>query len=452
MIMKTFVRKKQYKAKAPEETVAEIKQILESCNIIVGEEKRKFEKPGVASCRIWLSGGDISFGDFGTNGKGMTEMYSLASAYGEMMERLSNFILLGDYCEDAYRKGMTKYITAPDETMLNAADALVQGWPVLSKLLRVDEDFLKEKCKNTDAQACVPYYDLFNDRTVNLPHKTLRMVIGSNGMAAGNTYMEAVTQGLSEIYERAAVLECYRENPEIHLLHPESFRGNKIYEKLERMKSFGYGYRILDLSMGKAYPVVGLLLEKNGRKAFRAGADPCPVTALERCLTEIFQGDEISVNNFFKERCCKVFPGINDEWERMSVNDEEIAYHVDGSGLAPECIFNPSEEFAENFAGTDGESEKTDYEYMVNLTKSLGFGLYIRDWSFLDFPAYQIIVPELSNYDLIYEEGRDVYGWSFEKANFRNDRFTKACADVLNNLFAEYEKNIPVQGKEMIRR
>lgn len=440
--MQTFRRLKKYKAREPEETVAIIRNILAECGITVSEDKRYYEEADVYSCRIWISGGDLEYGDFGTNGKGMTESYSLASAYAEFMERLQNLILFGDYPEDAFNKGLTKYAVAPDEVMMNAGECIEEAGGVLKTLFRMED----VQTSDTGRISCVPYADMINGGQIFLPHKTLRTVIGSNGMCAGNTFKEAVTQGLSEIYERAAVREAYLNEPEIRLLHIESFKDNLIFDKLKKMEASGYGVNILDLSMGRNYPVVGLLLERNGRKAFRAGADPCPVTALERCLSEIYQGERVVVDGFFQSSCCEPFPKATNEWQRYEINDQEIAYHVDGSGKAPNCIFHPSDLFNEDYKGTDAESEASDFEYMIALTKKLGHSLYVRDWSFLGFPAYQCIIPELSNYDLIYEDGAEVYGWSFEKTVFRNDRFTKGLSHILNKMFEKYEKNLPEQG------
>jgi len=473
--MKTFKRLKQYKAKEPYETVSQIRNILAEHDIFLSETSRVNEAADVASCRIWLSDEDLAMGDFGTNGKGMNARYALASAYGEFMERLQNMTIFGDYAENAFRKGLTRFMAAPDEVMLTAREAWEESGDILTKLLRLDDDacaallselssdMLSSGILSSDTppsdmlssgspanyqdsgpsdfsvkMPCLPYRDLFSGRTVLLPHKTLRMVTGSNGMAAGNTYMEALVQGLSEIYERAAVMEAYRDNPRIPQLDPALFAGNAIYDRLERMKFYGFNYKILDLSMGKGYPVVGLLLERGTgvmkEVAFKAGADPCPVTALERCLTEAFQGNAEETSRLFHRDCCEDFTKLTDNRRRMAVNEAEIAYHVDGSGKTADCLFHPSDAFSSDFAGTEGVSEKDDYDYMVSLTRGLGYGLCIRDCSFLGFPAYHIIVPELSNYDLIFDGGADIFRWSFEPTEFRNDRCTEGCARIMNNI------------------
>lgn len=416
------------------ETVALIKDILAGNRIEVRESRNEADAAGVYSCRITLAGG-LEEGDFGTNGKGMTEEYSLASGYAELMERLQNLILFGDYPEGLYHSGKIKYFTAPDEVMLDAEASYKNAGKVLGKLMRLPEDF--KVPEGGTLSPSVPYKNIFTDEEVLLPHKTLRMVIGSNGMAAGNNYKEAVIQGLCEIYERAAVREAYEFNRPIPRLHPESFSGNEIYARLEKLQEAGYKYSILDLSMGKSYPVIGLLLEKGGRKAFKAGADPCPVTALERCLTELFQGKRAETERLFHAECCAPFPEAGRSYKRWDINDAEIAFNVDGTGLIAECLFDPSREYSEDYKCTEGESEEADYDYMLALTKGLGYDLFVRDWSFLGFPSYQIIVPELSNYDLIYEDGAEIYEWSFDEIRFREDVFTDGIAKILNSFFGD---------------
>ena len=67
----------------------------------------------------------------------------------------------------------------------------------------------------------------------------------------------------------------------------------------------------------------------------------------------------------------------------------------------------------------------------------------------MGFPAYHVVVPEISNYDLLYEDGGDIYGFSFDKIEFRQDRLTGGCAGILNRMFEKYENNTPVQDKSM---
>ena len=443
--MKTFTREKQYKARDPYETITMIRNILADCDLFVSENNTYFSEPDLASVRVWLSDPDISDGDFGTNGKGMTPRYALASAYGEMMERLQSFALFGDYALDAGFKGKTPHFVAPDEVMMSASECFEQAEDMIAPLMRFSEKDAM-RIKDSEKMPCVPFYDVFGEKTVYLPYNTLKIAVSTNGLCAGNTFKEAVTQGLSEIFERYALLLAYRDEPEIKMIEPAMFAGSDIAAKLENLRLYGYGPEILDLSVGKGLPVIGLKLKAGRAAAFRAGADPCPVTSLERCLTELFQGNEEEIYGKFKTEGCRPYSASLPEYARHEINEEAINYHVDGSGKTAHCIYDHSDKYAEEIPGTNAVSEDEDFKYMVDLVKKLGFKLYIRDWSFLGFPSYQIIVPEMSNYDLIYENGLEMYNLSFERPMFHEDRFTDGVTKRLNTLFEKYERNVPKQG------
>ncbi|MBR0342849.1 MAG: hypothetical protein IJH64_11510 [Oscillospiraceae bacterium] len=75
----------KHKECGPEETVSRIRKILDICGIEtqVLNERNQFE--GAFSNRIVLKNLGV-----GTNGKGTTKAYALASGYAEFMERLEN--------------------------------------------------------------------------------------------------------------------------------------------------------------------------------------------------------------------------------------------------------------------------------------------------------------------------------------------------------------------------
>lgn len=94
--MTPIQRYKQYKNRKPEETIAIIQELLENKLGINTYERLFQERNGLFhSCRIVLDNGSwLRTINIGTNGKGMTEAYSKASAYGELMERIQNYALL----------------------------------------------------------------------------------------------------------------------------------------------------------------------------------------------------------------------------------------------------------------------------------------------------------------------------------------------------------------------
>ena len=94
--MSKITRKKAYKAREPEGTIDLFRRILkEKLNIVFKEEF--FVGDGeFYSCRISITNNDLEGLNIGTNGKGMTREYALASAYGEFMERIQNLILISN--------------------------------------------------------------------------------------------------------------------------------------------------------------------------------------------------------------------------------------------------------------------------------------------------------------------------------------------------------------------
>ena len=74
----------------PRETIEKIKKILNSFSIKVIEKRMININNSFYSVRVELR----DFPGIGTNGKGITRDYALASAYGEFMERLQSFFLI----------------------------------------------------------------------------------------------------------------------------------------------------------------------------------------------------------------------------------------------------------------------------------------------------------------------------------------------------------------------
>jgi len=96
--MKPLIRRKNYKAAEPFETINKIKTILNKCNINTIENHFK-SLANFPSCRISIGGDKLELLDIGSNGKGMTTSYAMASGYAELLERLQNNALITFYHE-----------------------------------------------------------------------------------------------------------------------------------------------------------------------------------------------------------------------------------------------------------------------------------------------------------------------------------------------------------------
>lgn len=95
LLMQILQRIKPYKNVEPTETIKRIRKLLDDNDIFVIENgHRKDPVTNVCSCRIILGDDGLRELNIGSNGKGMTTKYALASAYAEFMERLQNGALL----------------------------------------------------------------------------------------------------------------------------------------------------------------------------------------------------------------------------------------------------------------------------------------------------------------------------------------------------------------------
>lgn len=411
--MTPIQRYKQYKNRKPEETIAIIQELLENKLGINTYERLFQERNGLFhSCRIVLDNGSwLRTINIGTNGKGMTEAYSKASAYGELMERIQNYALLrfanfathaylGKHKEDFpfyYKKIVEKdlvlpFLYTPDETVSSDNNQLKQAIELY--LFTADNTLLYEYSKNQE-HYYIPYYDVNSDEVVSLPYDIMYNSISTNGMCAGNTPKEALIEGLNEILERYVIRKIYFDNLTLPEIPRELFKGNEILNRIQELEDCeGYIIRIMDCSLGIGIPAVGaIVLTPDGAQyQFHMGVDPSPITALERSLTELFQGrNSVKFKNFDKELQTKLLKDMPLKEEEMHKTNSASA------GAYPISLFydEPSYQFAgidENF----GRSDDNDLKLLTSLIERLGFKIYIRDNSFLGFPAYSIYIPGMS--------------------------------------------------------
>jgi len=92
--MQQLIREKKYKARDPYDTIDSIRQILRKNHIYVSDKNSKESGTTLFSSRVKIDEGLMGDLEIGSNGKGLSAKYSLASAYSEFMERLQNGVLI----------------------------------------------------------------------------------------------------------------------------------------------------------------------------------------------------------------------------------------------------------------------------------------------------------------------------------------------------------------------
>lgn len=407
---------KPYKALPPLRTINNIRSILESLDIFTSEYHIGLEN-FYQSCRVIISNEGLEQLNIGTNGKGLKTDYALASAYGELMERIQNRMIFKDmfyatfpsieklqkdypfFCQmikDNHWELDFRYY--PDEIKYD-----LNSWIELEKQLKkylpqvyydtpsnILKDMKSMQFRLSLLQA--PFYNVNKQCLENIPFQLIRLSAGSTGLCAGNTPEEAILQGLNEIFERYVLQQIYIKRITPPTIPTSYFSNSEIIHRLENLrKSQAITYEIKDCSLGRNFPVIGLLLidTKNNSYSFRLGADANPNIALQRCYTEAFQG----VN---KDK--HIFNSINFDDENIDYKKEYNQNVINGSGRYPECIFLsiPTYPF-QGLIRMNEETDKEELKTIVKFIKTMNFTIYIRDNSFLHFPAYHIYIPGLSD-------------------------------------------------------
>lgn len=396
------IQKMHYKEVSPEETIGNILNILGKMELSVDEEWFGKGKVGTPSLRVTFAGTKL-----GQNGKGVNDKFARASAYAELMERYATGIINNTKLNtDSKFNFSLEY----DEKFLTAEDLISQEDPYLNHYYEIrgmgDSSFEEKvehfKDVNTidymatgkeNSYLSIPFYDTSSERTIYLPYNVILFNYGSNGMSAGNTPAEAIVQSLSEIYERHVQYRILTENLTLPTV-PDSYimKFPYVYDMYKKLQSVeGYSAIMKDCSLGGKYPVAGLLLiEKNtGRYGFKLGCHPDFGVAMERAFTEAAQGRDIleystmSTIDFFNN-------GVSSDY------NIENSYSV-GKAQYPFEIFsdNTSDGFMPVEDVSDLNNEEILKRWLIKI-KNDGNDVLIRDYSFLGFPVYHIIIPGIS--------------------------------------------------------
>ena len=371
---------KQYKAVAPQTTVRRIKSLLRDVGIKVNEETRSL-KNLVFSARITVANGRIADIDLGSNGKGLTPEYALASGYAELMERLQTRLLYDDLLmlpPSATKRflGMSFFRCAPDEVLRKAEWRFFPKQGSVAKL-------------SVGRTAYAEMVSLRSGKPERVPLELIRYMAGSTGACAGNTRDEAIVQGLCEILERDALQKVFRIGEEgLPTISPRMLNGLPAWERLRELARVqGLEFVVKDCSFGTGMPILGLLVWNDTSYQFKLGVATSPDVALSRCFTEIFQG--YTGNECLLPKDPKLMIASQDNYQRAKVN---------GTGHFPAGIFASTRESTlENFKSFDGKDIEGDYRVLTETLLSAGYDIYIRDCSFLGFPSYYIYIPGLSD-------------------------------------------------------
>ena len=437
------IKTRKYKDKLPLNTINQIRNILNDLGILTVENAWAHSADGFYSVTVSITNTTIS-----TNGKGTTYEYALASAYGELMERLQNqapFRLNTDVSKEAIE--YLGFFYAPDEKRFSLDELLNndEEW-ITTKLSKLDTDVSKMELLSKwqhisyEKPPCdfiaVPFCNLNSGKLSHIPVKMLSKMYMSNGMCAGNTNEEALVQGISEVLERNVNKRVMAERitpPTIPKEYIDKFP--RIVEMIKQIELSGNVEVIMkDCSLGYNFPVVGVIyINKDDQTYFiKFGAHPAFEIAAERTLTELLQGQDI-----------KNMRGVWEFSYKSNITDEHsnlINILVNGCGWYPNEFFGTKQSYEfKPFTDVSYMNNKEMVKYLVQMLHDMNYYVYARNVSFLGLPAFHVIVPGLSEIEEINNDIKELDDYA---AFVRFKRLIRNMENISTNEITELAKFI----------
>lgn len=381
------IKNLRYKECTPEETVNRIQGILDKIGVMIEEEWLK--TTGIYSVQIRIENTSIY-----ANGKGINEAYARAGAYAELMERLQTGIcyrLYDNWKYDCKKAGLSDVRILPYIRKYLLCECRMNDCDV-SKVL----DYFKEILPFMHYK-WIEFAEVDSSERLELPSIFVDIYYGSNGMAAGNTRCEALVQGMCEIVERYALRKIFEVR--IDDLADVTEYICKKYENLavvfKNIAEAGYTMKVIDLGAGMKLPVVAvIILDKKRKKYFVSLAShPALSIAVERAITEIFQGRSL-------EELHEMMSPIFCSEDNLDENNLKNIF-VNGEGFFPKYILAFAQMSNKISSVWDeyqdmGTNKELFQELSHAVKRITGNKIYVADFSCLEFPTYQIVVPNIS--------------------------------------------------------
>jgi len=383
----------QFKDNSPLGTVEKIKAILAQQGLETIETWHETSVPYCYALSIQIPGTM-----FCVNGKGLTKEFALASGYGELMERFQMGFINGP---NVQKDG--DFVFDPGKYQLINANELLQKnrkWYVqlsdslkrFTSITMTPEEIISQYADKNGMLSATPYWCLTTGTAEYLPTDMRKRVYATNGCAAGNSPEEAIVQAISEIVERNHQIRIIDECLSLPDVPEEILQKYTVaYKIISFVRENGYHVRIKDASLGTGFPVVCACIidKKTGRYHTHFGAYPVFEIALERSLTESFQGRNIDNITTLEDFLVKK----QGEYSFVSITNEMTM----GTWLkTPEFFIGDDSMPFDKNAGMQGGNNKELLQQCKDYFTMLGYDVLVRDRSCLGFPTYQVIVPGYS--------------------------------------------------------
>lgn len=291
----------QDKVCSPVETVKRFKDRLKTVKLDILKEVKRIDN-GRLDIPVYFSvtGKDAreTIGNKKQMGKGSTPEQSQASACMELAERYSFF---------SFIKNPDNFITA------TYSDLKKEGIPLmpLKKLLQSVHDQKTDIATLEKLLAEVPIQwtwasNLNKEEDVLVPFSWFYAINEFNGPSAGNSFEEAISQGICEIIERHVCAVISHDKIKAPLIDLDSAKDPVSRELVEKFRKHNIELYLNDFTLDTGIPTVGAIaidrstFPESSEIVFTAGTTPNPEKAFIRAITEVAQlaGDFNSKANY----------------------------------------------------------------------------------------------------------------------------------------------------------
>ena len=413
----------------PEETVKKIKKILKKFEINVVEKEIININNSFYSTRVELK----EIKEIGTNGKGVTKEYALASAYAEFMERLqSNFLLKSSFLN---KEDMLIY---KDEKYLEYNEF----YNKFSKFIEVNQ--LNDLVKYNDKyRYYTSYENIINNEKEDLPIRLINFLTHSNGLCSGNSKEEALVQGICEIFERYCYKKIIFEEIKVKNIVIKNLEQYPVSEQLRELKNMGFEYKIKDCSLGGKFPVVGfMLLKGNTKYLFTVGSDPNFNIALQRCITEAFQGLKKENIEAKMKNINNCYEKYKEEYGEEFLQNNWLKCYSSNSGIHPNSMFLDNEIDIEKLPFNNVKDNKEALKTILEIAKKNKMNIYIKDYSMMGFNTFKVYIPNFSEIETIKPINLEISANMKKIKNIYFNLFEKQENIEFEKIFYECSKNI----------
>ena len=382
-------RRKQ-KAVPPTTTINGVRAALADVGILLSEMRWS----------TFAGSYSVSLGDLGvrvaTNGKGTTRELALASAYAEFMERLQN----GCLYRWSFGRMEELHFRFPDERDLTIDECVADG-----EVMGLTRELVTELAGSDNALPCLPFFDCRSRELRYFPVAVLYRGFSNTGQCAGNTPNEAILQGICEVFERHISQLAFIDDEIVFPTIPlDRITNPEITRMVSAIARADYQLIVKDLTLGGRFPVLAVVMLDRSRTRMRVSAGSAVIAkvALERCLTELGQGLDMSgvdarmteVNLTDDEYATVQFASAAEQRA-----DEQERWRHNKSGRYPLSILRsaeaPSDGFERAFMSGYPDPDQ-GLRFLLDILAREDLRLFVRDVSFLGLPSYYVYIPTMS--------------------------------------------------------